>query len=1009
MKRCLYSGRGGHYLGRRPSVPYSLAVLRRLSSALGEDASSRGISFDQQRRSNSSAHPTPLPRALPLRDYALAHAPKIPIYMWKRKFDSPWVGWLDKYLPPGLQRNPGPDTWDNEVAGDVLAQARELLHILNYARHYECDPLCYMGFAENRWPAVHALITTLLDAADSVRLECVHRQPMSNLDWGSGAGLSIDQLTDRDTMQVQINRESAAPIDLNSMTNRPFGNDLIELLMEQVFLILGEIVHNAAHVSPEKSKVAMPYVYRILARLHHAGMVPDRVYRYSTPDDHDTVFRPPTMHLLSTHIMSILSDAAWVEHEPRVTAEGEESPFLPFKMGVRELGPEIWLELILWCCVENGFMDAIHLLKRIMGRNSWHVRSWRPFLQDSKSVWNTKIDSEETWRHPDSRDSKPSPAHGNAAFHGLGKRTISAEVAMSIITSLMNRVYLGMGWRGVAPRHLIVYFRVLLRQLIAQGSENTLESTTKAMNAFAVRFLESGALEAHNDPHTFEAFLNTHPYVVPPWVNGQRDMKELDHLSPSQIYDETSAFAGMMEYNIGTYATRAQTHLALGSFNKLLNVVDESKRQNINKSFELLRQPEASVPFFDARYPSAQEPLESCIPQMSNATFAKLLDIARVSKGFEFTRWLLSSDDIDGPAIPASAYGDQALAPSLLRLATETGNEELYEQVVRSLSRPLSLNTLRALLSAKISRGEWDNVLELFSYIRDYRAKSWGFSNISALATAILRMDQSLQHSRKTGKAPPPGTKDSLDRAKDVLLRVLNGEFGTPHYIRTDNYYPLAIYGFCHILTSIPGPLSDVASAVDPHNRNRSSNASFPILPTEPFNDLLEAVVDVHGSAGGKALWKRWLVERPMPTETRRHQGGVSRLYTRSERDFRKGDPMFDPVWFNSLHAKMAFPNLDTVRIIARKAVAESASSSTPANSEPGDVDGDDAQPAQETPEDVLDFCVLRFKNLKLVDQQIDLETGGHLTRMRTDDKLIRRPRRRRAKFREGYPPGWTG
>jgi hypothetical protein len=108
----------------------------------------------------------------------------------------------------------------------------------------------------------------------------------------------------------------------------------------------------------------MSCVFRTLARLHHAGMISDRVYQYPKPDASQIVFRPPALHFLSSSIMSVLSDAAWHEHETAVAAAaadaGEPSPFIPYTPGIRELGPEIWLELILWCCVEHGFAERAH-------------------------------------------------------------------------------------------------------------------------------------------------------------------------------------------------------------------------------------------------------------------------------------------------------------------------------------------------------------------------------------------------------------------------------------------------------------------------------------------------------------------------------------------------------------------------------------------------------------------------------------------------------------------------
>lgn len=1032
MKRYSYPRRLQH-LGCRCSFPYHPAVLYRLSGSLHQNASSWRPDPNRA-RGYSSVHSTPRSRALPLQYYALAPSPKIPINVWQRKSNKAWIEWLEKYLPPELRKFSSPD--HNEVAsGDILAQGRELLHILHYARKHKKDPLVFLGFQLNRWPAVHALLSLLLDAADSVHRERVPRGPVSNLDWGSAHGMSLAEVTfvhprqkNAAPVKAWVNRNSTPGIDLDTLTARPFANELSHMLVGQVFLSLGEIILHAADQPSEKSRAALSCVFRILARLHHLDLIPDRIYRYVSPDDNETTFRPPGMHLLANHIMQTLSDAAWVDHEAELIAKGDESPFISFKMIRRELGPEIWLEFVLWCCVEHGVREVEELLKRIVsqaGPNAWHFQSWKPLLRNPEAVWNTNINSEDFWRCPTNQE-RSSTQNKSTMFHGLGRRTISSEVVMSIIDSMTNQTYSGMAWRGLSPSHVIPNANYV-RSMISQGSENKHEPTTKAMNAFAIRLIESGTIVAHSDPYTFDEFLSSIPNTVPPWDTSTFDEKELGLLSQHQIYNETSAFAGLLEYNIQLFAGLGKSDLALNAFKKLLNVVDESKRQHIIKSFELINRPDGgNLPTFNANYPPVQEAVKSCIPQISKVTLAKLLDAARASENYVFADWLLFSDDIDGPTIPPSAYGDQVLAPSLLRYATETGNKELHTQVVRSLAQPLSLNMLRALINSRIAMGEWDNVVELFSFIRDNRAKSWGFSNISTLATSILTTEHRIRRGQSIGEAPTPNVIQSLSRAKGILLRILNGEFDTPQHIKSDNYYQLVVYSLRRLFKDIPGPLSDIARK-SKLRKPPPTQVPFPILPTEPFNDFFSAVVNIHGSITGFHLWRKWLVDRKDLESRRTHQGGVKRLYTKSERDPARGHQVFDHEWFNRIQMKIVYPNINTVKILARKAVEEYSAladehelihNTMAEYQQQGEENQNETPshqhakpPASKTEkalERVLDFCVLRSKELKATDEEINLETNDHLTRMISEGKLRAVPRRRKNTPRVGYPPKWA-
>lgn len=979
----------------------------------------------------------------------LSHPPRVPIYAWKRKLNISWANWLEKHIPPDLRRyRGGRDPWGDEVTGDILAQARDMLFILSEARKAGGDPIPFIGFRQGRWPAVYALLSILLDAITSLRQECIHGSYLSNLDWGSASGRTIHELAngyDDPTMpsHLPVKPHSVPHIDMEAATNRPFADQLSKILTGQLFLNLGEIVFAAAEQPPEQSKVGMSYVFRILARMHHLGLISDRIYSYTPPDSNDTIFRPPTMHLLSTHIMSVLSDAGWMDHEAKVTPEGEESPFVPFKMAQRDLGHEVWLEFILWCCVENGATEARQLLRRIIGQREdhvWHIKSWKPLLQNPESVWNTKIDSEECWRHPDDAAGEaPATAGANSAFHGLGKRTISKEVVLALLYGSMNSNYVGLGFYGLRARHFITDYTTI-RELVSKGPENRLEPTNKTINAFAVRFLESASLHIREDPYTLEAFLTAHPYVLPPWTGNKLDEEELGRLSLPQIYDETSAYTGLMEYNIRVFAARAQTNLVRRGFDWLLDAVDEAKRRKIQEASGLAAEPEAEATV-DGPHPSTDKPLESCIPQIPNTTLAMIVNLARTSRDFEFTDRLLASNGTHGPVIPASAYGDGALVSPLLRLAADTKNIEFYGKVVDSLAPPLALNTLRTLLSTQITLCKWDRVEELFSFMRDYRSKSWGFGNISSLAAVILRLDHSVRLHKSGGEKPPPETYSSLDKAKGFLLRVLNGEFGTPRHLRTDNYYPLATYGFCQMFASIPGALHDITVQCTSYPRSRPRHASFPIIPTGPFNDLLSALVDVHGCAAGLATWHKWVVSVPYLGRIRTHQGGVKRLLTKSELSPFNFDPNFNPRFLQAIQTKMAIANLDTVRIIARKAAKEYPAwlANQEAKTKAAKKDGGSlpnlnpntfnyASRASSYPglapsseeswllpfsniEEVLDFCVLRFKDLELADDTIETETGGHLSRMRANGKLLRGAKKRKGgkSVREGYPPRWNG
>lgn len=907
--------------------------------------------------------------------------------MEDRKDPDAWIPLLERYLPESLRAGPV----KSEPKGDIYKQGHALGALLSQARLWgNVNLLAYLGFQLNRWPAVHAILNKLIDSAEALQQASIPRQPISSFDWGTSAGLSLDEVSSgaktsdgiRGSFKVKLMPTSPLVTQngLYVLSGRPFANELSRRLMAEVWSSLGSIVLDAADISSNDSQLAMSYVFQILARLHHSGFISDNVYKYSPTDANQVSFRPPGMYLLSTYIMSVLSDAAWRVHEADVAAKaaaaGEESPFVPFKMGFRELGPEIWFELILWCCVDHAhYTEGAWLLERMKERKddlAWSLKSWKSLLEHPESVRKTNIDTEEFWHHVDDRAPSRSPRNRRGVFHGVAKRTISVEVVTSLLEGLVDNAYLGFDLYGLSPSNIRRYMS-LFTPMIVPVTGGNMQSTTKAFNWLTVRNLESGGLNAELDPKAFEQLLRLNPHVVPPWDESGPPLEEdLDRLTKSQLYDDTSAFAGLIEYNIRFYASQCQSGAAFTTFAWLQEVVDSSKMRRIHDFLEKVTQPDREeLGFFDSPdFAPRRVFYESTIPQMSHITFARLLDLATTAGAFTFGRWLLYSEDVDGPPIPPSAYGNQALAPSILRFAAATKDTALCDEVARSLPLPISVNTLRALMNNRIALGEWDRVIQILEYIRDHRSKSWGHSNVASLAAAVLEADGAINSSKSDQKAI-----DDKKAALDILLRLFNGEFNDKYDQTESSFQRKVLYSFHSLFRSIPGPLQEFAKQAPPQPESISPH-QVPIIPSSAFHPLLTALVRVQGSAAGKKLWERWCVERPSPFERRLREGGVPRLYLFNERDRERGDPHFDAAWFQHFRRKAIIPNLDTVRIIAQTAVDEYnqlnksgiAERTASWETKKSDVEG------------VLMFCVKRFRNLGLSDEEIDWEVQGFLS-----------------------------
>ncbi|RDW86413.1 uncharacterized protein DSM5745_03055 [Aspergillus mulundensis] len=854
---------------------------------------------------------------------------------------KPWVSLIEEFL-----RRNSKDAGTHSASGNSsgitrrsFAETIDLANHLSTARtELNRDLLAHIGFKLNNWSTVYGTLSRLVDAAEAV-WEASASPPGVIEDRAKCSKLSLDELTDEDSSpQSRRTSKITGLASLDSLTYRPFARDYHMLLMAEVWKSLGIIILYAVDTSPAKSKLAMSVVYRTLARLHHSGLVSERVYKYTTPGIYQATFRPPGMHLLSSHIMDVLSDAAWTVHEAEVAAEaaaaGKDAPFLPAKINIKELGHEIWLEFILWCCVEHGHInEGIWLVDKLVSRQrkGWKFQSWAPLLRDEQSLRNTRISREvSTWPSPDSASVSPEPqkrTDSPSLFHGLGKQTISVEVVQALLDNLLNLVHMGMSTGGTPATELLRRIDNLKFTITsATASDSKFLPTIRAANWFTTRVMESGGLIPEADPQTFDDFLKLTPHVVPPWSNGMCPVEEeaLAKLHRSQLYDDTSAFTGLMEYNLKFHSFQRFTGSALNLFAHLQAVMDTCKMRRLDDFF-------SSQVGSDSAHPSSHSddiaPFESSIPQLSNVTLAHLFDLITVSRAYAFGEWLLLSGDIDGPTVPASAYGDQALAPSLLRFAAATKNDTVGESVVQSLAEPISLNTLRALLNYRITMHQWDRVVPTLRYIRDNRIKTWAHSNIAAIAAEIIRLEHALRLQPQVQNPDDTVISDievNLVEAKKVLYRILFGEFDENPWRkrRNPNFQAHTLISFTRLFRHLPSPsLHEIADSV--FESEYVPMYRLPYIPSPPFHTVLAAIVETQGPSAAMKIYKRFCVSYSSPEFSHLVVGGITRFYQKAERDFRRGDPDFDAAYFHHLQKKMVFPNPNTVRILTQAAVRE--------------------------------------------------------------------------------------
>ncbi|KAJ5760790.1 hypothetical protein N7520_007946 [Penicillium odoratum] len=953
----------------------------------------------------------------------------------KYKVDS-WLPLLEKCVPPAQGGKNPPGKLEACLLGhaDTFDRSHALKAYLYHARTAKLNLLNHLGFNMGQWSYVYRLLGSFIDTYEVLIPFMTPQCPSSRLTWGN-TGLSLEELTRAPPGDLIIKRElipmrpPSENIPLRTLSGaRPAVRDFARSFLGEILVNLGSLVLEAADRPAIESELAMSCVYRVLARLHHLDLVSNRVYQ--SPEDKTNSFaiRPPGLHLLTGHIMSVLSDAAWLEHESTLataaTEAGEEPPFVSFKIGVRELGHEIWLELILWCCVEHGFNRQGAWLVRQMcerkSQSSWKIESWAPLMEALDLVKQTNISTEQVWRRPGQESPTVTPKGSKKPpFSGLGTKTISSEVVSSLRNGLSDIAYNGVGFHGLSPSELLFHSKSLTALLDPPGPADDLRPTRRVSTEHIIRIIESGCLEPMEDPIALEKVLRSTQNLVPPWeTDPVPSTVDLKNMTRAQLYDQTAALSGLVQYNIKGYSYKRQATLAFIQYAFLQNIVDASKVHHIQAFFDHLTQSQSmDVPFFDSRQLNTSQLLQSSLPQLSLSTLADLLDLATAIRAVDFGNWLLFNDDLDGPSIPPALYGKQVIASSILRFATATRNNELSQAVIKSLEFPLAVNTLKAMANVHIEFGDWARAILAFEYLRDYRLKSWGFSNILILGAKIVRLDGMLKLRQANGaeEEVQQRLRQSLDHGKRLLSRFFTGEFNTPKSKswRQHDFQWRALRRVQTVFRGVPGELGALAAQTK-LDRTFSSRDNIPYVPAASFHVLLNAILEVHGCKVGHKFAIQWLQTVPNPKEWRQKEGGVTRLNLHNERDLKLGNPDFSMPFHNHVMKKAVVPNLNTIRIIIQAAMreleADQQKSKTGQPSSEGykldvpravykNLTVDGGRPPATEAEAVLDWCAAFLLRFGMREDEIDLEMPGHTSRLRARG-VFTSPQEKRSRVR---------
>ena len=801
-------------------------------------------------------------RGLPVEVKSLLSSPR-------RLKPAAWATAIESFLPPNLRLG-GEDVAEN-VSEEVTQHKpsrpiHTLPRILSMARSFcKTDLLSYIGVHQERWEAVIWLVKAMMEKypgqRDMVRMSC----QLPPLLWET-ANRSLDEVTEK-AIQVEVpqpseisqehNRRGRFSLDQYTLAHKPdhWGDPRIlgRKSLGQIWQSLGTMILQAADCPAEDASygVIMSHVFRILGHLHRINAFPDSIYNFTPPNDPTVLQRPPTLHVLSRRIMSTLSDVEWgLQWEETITkalSQGYELPKASVQPKLREFGPGLWLDLVLWACVEGGWVTegvwiVIEMQRRMESMDTrWSTISWPEISEreapelDWISILRLEIDKTRL-----NQTGGIGIATGTDLHVEMGTRTISREVVLALIDGLLNdppSTAEGFGMDTVELRRSIITCKSLLEY-------NNSELDSNFMDAAILRIFESFQ-EVKEQPGTLSRFLDLRSTKLKQ-ANRNAGMPKSawDH-----EIDDSAAVLGLHHRTLHDFSVKGKQELSLRTFKKIQSIVDTQREGKILAfAHELMERLERGDDGSDLIGDNEDNLDLIQPPHFPPRALVSFVDFLTNSKLFDLGNWLLLNEDIDGGLVHPALYSDENLQPALLRFGTAASNSHLLTKVLMGLETPLAEPIVHALLRFQAVLGKWTAVEELLEYLKYTPDTAWKPSDAATIAKAILQMEQE-----------PPDNVDhySISRALSILQNLVDGKYDT----QTD---PSQLPDFTQIrmanqlgriLQTLPKSLGNITTRAP--GADLRAHASADVTPNT-FNIILETIADLYGSFAGKKLWDRW-------------------------------------------------------------------------------------------------------------------------------------------------------
>ena len=757
-----------------------------------------------------------------------------------------WIGKLEKYLPRHLSQS---TELESRTATPGDRAFEDLLRIFRVARTLSnVEVLTYMTLAQRRYKAVVHLAETLLKAVAVGANEPFTDELPSNIIWPNGSfakrrGGSIEL-----ERTLHVNRRPFGP-PLHSFDNSSIKEEH-EAAMKIVWNLLADLVIASTKRPSDEAKQIMSTVHQILAHVHNLGLVPASIYNYSLPQETSTLQQPPILHLLNSRILSTMSDAVWDAYQDQVSSQSagghnrhwslyRERPGGRLRSKVRELGPEIWLEFILWCCIEAGLAPtASQIIKSLHAETEdpWHAVHW-----GKASVPSTDQDRA---NYREGRLFSPAATPGGRIrAEENTPKFISAEVVIATVDCLINNM-LPSTTRGGSD---IAKVQSEIQALILFLEPHELNPVY--LDYIAVRLLQTEYLYDLDPANSLQNLVST--------IAHSRDfdpMEEQDRhrsgLAFDFVLDRSELRAGMLHQALQACIEANLVKKAVDTFTNIQKMVDGSKLQAIGEFLALPLQPQDG--FFTSRLGKEQKEFLNSHGQLPTYKLSPLLDMVTNAKLFGLGDWLVFSEEVDGPVLPSSAWGQPSIAAALTRYATAKDDRYLADRVMdmcNQSDRMLTVNTLRAFVTYHINACDWDWAVNGLQSLRISEGGGYSPRIVANLAATILRLEMDPQRMLQDE------TESHLIEAMLMLRNILSGLYdSSPATFRIDQKKAFK-QQVAYLLRLLENVSESRLAAVASTFRPKFPVSNEPNLAGDTFNVLFAAVVEMQGVVEGRNIW----------------------------------------------------------------------------------------------------------------------------------------------------------